>query len=84
MVSLCFYNWRIFLIKKEVSKVNSYNTRRSYIANPHLHKTALFPAPTTLVFLCTHSPPPPLSLSVAHITCKKTMDLIWASVYSVI
>lgn len=43
MTSLCLYNWRIFLIMKEVSRVSSYNTRRSYITKPQLHQPALFP-----------------------------------------
>jgi len=34
-------------------------------------------SPTPAFFLGAHC----LSLSVAHITCKSTMDLIWASVY---
>lgn len=59
---------------KEVSKVNSYNTRRGYITIPHLHKAALFlPLPPPLPFVpCALS----LSLSVAYITCKNTLDLI--------
>lgn len=54
MASLCLYNWRIFLIMKEVSKVSSYNTRRSYITKPQLHQTALFPC-FTPHFLFLHT-----------------------------
>lgn len=35
-------------------------------------------------FLFAHLHARSLSLSVAHITCKNSMDLIWTSVYSVI
>lgn len=80
MASLCLYNWRIFLIMKEVSKVST--TIPGEVTSQSHSCTSLLssPAPPPTFHICTFF----LSISVARISCRNTMVGTWTCAYCLI